>query len=67
MCGVGVEGDRSEASEEEGVVNYYIKAMRLFEQFPSPSHVIKVAEVATSVAKNDDPGAVSIFPVSLTK
>lgn len=60
VCGVGVEGDGGDGGDEEGVVKYYIKAMRLFEQFPSPSHVIRVAEVATSVTNKDNPGAVSI-------
>ncbi len=40
------------------MVRYYIRVMRLFEQFPSPSYVIKIAELATSVVSKDDPDAV---------
>ena len=58
MCGV-----ESEASDGGGgtVVHYYTKVMRLLEQFPAPSYVIKIAESATRMIDKDDPGVVSHF------
>lgn len=43
------------------MVRYYIRVMRLFEQFPSPSYVIKIAESATSVVSKDDPYTVGVI------
>ncbi len=45
------------------MVRYYIRVMRLFEQFPSPSYVIKIAESATSVVSKDDPYTVGVIYV----
>ncbi len=44
-------------------VRYYIRVMRLFEQFPSPNGVIGIAESAISVVNKDDPDTVSALIV----
>ena len=61
MCVCG--GEAGEAASEAGdggrLVQYYIKVMRLFEQVPSPSYAIRVAEGATNMINRDHPNAVS--------
>ena len=52
------DGEGSEDGDDGRLVEYYIKVMRLFEQVPSPSYVIRVAKVATNVVNKDHPNAV---------
>ena len=42
-------------------VHYYVKVMRLFEQVPSPSFVIRVAKIATKLVNREHPNAVSLL------
>ena len=49
----------SEGGDGGRRVQYYVKVMRLFEQVPSPSYVIRVAKVATNLVNRDHPNAVS--------
>ena len=52
-------GDVGEDGDGGRRVQYYIKMMRLFEQVPSPSYVVKVAKIATKLVNRDHPNAVS--------
>ena len=54
----GDAGDTGDAGDGGRLVEYYVKVMRLFEQVPSPSYVVRVAEVATSVVNREHPNAV---------
>ena len=54
MASVGGEG-------EGGLVQYYVKVVRLFEQVPAPTLVIKVAEEATHKVNQGDPNCVSRY------
>jgi len=54
VAGVGGEG-------EGGLVQYYVKVVRLFEQVPAPMLVIKVAEEATRKVDQGDPNSVSRY------
>ena len=41
-------------------MQYYSRVMRLFEQVPSPSYVIRVAKTATKLVNSEHPNAVSL-------
>ena len=51
---MGSEGEGGDG----GLVQYYIKVVRLFEQVPAPSLVIKVADEATRKVDQGDPNCV---------
>ena len=46
---------------EGGLVQYYIKVVRLLEHVPAPTLVIKVAEEATHKVNQGDPNCVSRY------
>jgi len=48
---------------EGGLVQYYVKVVRLFEQVPAPMLVIKVAEEATRKVDQVDRGSLLSAPV----
>ena len=58
VCG-SEGGDAGEDDDGGRRVQYYVKVMRLFEQVPSPSYVVRVAKVATKLVNRDHPNAVS--------
>ena len=55
----GDGGDAGEGGDGGRRVGYYVKVMRLFEQIPSPSYVVKVTKIATKLVNRDHPNAVS--------
>ena len=54
----GEAGDGGDGGDDGRLLQYYVKVMRLFEQVPSPSFAVRVAEVATGVVRRDNPAAV---------
>ena len=60
----GEAGDAGDAGDGGRRVGYYVKVMRLFEQIPSPSYVIKVTKIATKLVNKDHPNAVSYMYIT---
>ena len=61
VCGSegGDGGEGSDGGDGGRMVQYYIKVMRLFEQVPSPSYVVRVTKIATNLVNKEHPNAVS--------
>lgn len=56
-----LEGD--EENKQESLVHYFIKVMRLFEQFEYPNFVISSASTAITIAKKNDPSVPMLWSV----